>query len=192
MCVVPARQRVFSCKVNRPSGCCSRSQRPALPGRRVVANFRRCQFWCRREPAPRNAAESRRFLRSLALRVHPCECTHIRMEGGMAERVGFEPTVPLRVHLISSQGRSTGLRHLSARSRNLAALSGSGNLQARCESGPASRGAGSAGRGGLAELRAAQRAQVLGSRTQCPLPARVLGCLPPDSSGGETAWPVTT
>ena len=32
----------------------------------------------------------------------------------MAERVGFEPTVPLRVHLISSQARSTRLRHLSA------------------------------------------------------------------------------
>ena len=32
----------------------------------------------------------------------------------MAERVGFEPTVPLRVHLISSQARSTELRHLSA------------------------------------------------------------------------------
>ena len=31
----------------------------------------------------------------------------------MAERVGFEPTVPFRVHLISSQARSTGLRHLS-------------------------------------------------------------------------------
>ncbi len=32
----------------------------------------------------------------------------------MAERVGFEPTVPLQVHLISNQARSTGLRHLSA------------------------------------------------------------------------------
>ena len=31
----------------------------------------------------------------------------------MAEREGFEPPVPLRVHLISSQARSTGLRHLS-------------------------------------------------------------------------------
>ena len=31
----------------------------------------------------------------------------------MAERVGFQPTVPFRVHLISSQARSTGLRHLS-------------------------------------------------------------------------------
>ena len=31
----------------------------------------------------------------------------------MAERVGFEPTVPLQVHLISNQARSTGLRHLS-------------------------------------------------------------------------------
>ena len=35
----------------------------------------------------------------------------------MAERVGFEPTVPLRVHLISSQARSTELRHLSAGER---------------------------------------------------------------------------
>ncbi len=33
----------------------------------------------------------------------------------LAERVGFEPTVPLRVHLISSQARSTELRHLSDR-----------------------------------------------------------------------------
>ena len=32
----------------------------------------------------------------------------------MAERVGFEPTVPLQVHLISNQARSTELRHLSA------------------------------------------------------------------------------
>ncbi len=35
----------------------------------------------------------------------------------LAERVGFEPTVGLRLHLISSQERSTGLRHLSAASR---------------------------------------------------------------------------
>jgi translation initiation factor IF-1 len=40
----------------------------------------------------------------------------------MAERVGFEPTVPLRVHLISSQARSTGLRHLSDRSEAIAAV----------------------------------------------------------------------
>ena len=32
----------------------------------------------------------------------------------MAERVGFEPTEGLRLHLISSQARSTELRHLSA------------------------------------------------------------------------------
>ncbi len=32
----------------------------------------------------------------------------------MAERVGFEPTVPLPVRLISNQVRSTELRHLSA------------------------------------------------------------------------------
>ena len=32
----------------------------------------------------------------------------------MAERVGFEPTEGLHLHLISSQARSTGLRHLSA------------------------------------------------------------------------------
>ena len=32
----------------------------------------------------------------------------------MAERVGFEPTVPVKVHLISNQARSTELRHLSA------------------------------------------------------------------------------
>ena len=35
-------------------------------------------------------------------------------EGFVAERVGFEPTVPVKVHLISNQARSTGLRHLSA------------------------------------------------------------------------------
>ena len=32
----------------------------------------------------------------------------------LAERVGFEPTEGLHLHLISSQARSTGLRHLSA------------------------------------------------------------------------------
>jgi hypothetical protein len=32
----------------------------------------------------------------------------------MAEREGFEPPVPLRVRLISSQVHSTGLCHLSA------------------------------------------------------------------------------
>ena len=44
----------------------------------------------------------------------------IRRMTGMAERVGFEPTVPLRVHLISSQARSTGLRHLSAAAKAIA------------------------------------------------------------------------
>ena len=38
----------------------------------------------------------------------------------MAERVGFEPTVGLRLHLISSQARSTELRHLSAMASTLA------------------------------------------------------------------------
>ena len=38
----------------------------------------------------------------------------------MAERVGFEPTEGLHLHLISSQARSTGLRHLSARPERLA------------------------------------------------------------------------
>ena len=33
----------------------------------------------------------------------------------VAERVGFEPTDEQAHHLISSQARSTGLRHLSAR-----------------------------------------------------------------------------
>ncbi len=41
-------------------------------------------------------------------------------EKRMAEREGFEPPVDLRLHLISNQARSTGLRHLSARARNLA------------------------------------------------------------------------
>ena len=35
-------------------------------------------------------------------------------EGVLAEREGFEPPVPLRVRLISSQVHSTGLCHLSA------------------------------------------------------------------------------
>jgi hypothetical protein len=34
--------------------------------------------------------------------------------GPMAEREGFEPSVPLPVRLISNQVRSTKLRHLSA------------------------------------------------------------------------------
>ena len=34
----------------------------------------------------------------------------------MAEREGFEPPIPLRVCLISSQVHSTGLCHLSVRS----------------------------------------------------------------------------
>ena len=37
--------------------------------------------------------------------------------GGMAERVGFEPTEWQAIHLISNQARSTGLRHLSGRWR---------------------------------------------------------------------------
>ena len=32
----------------------------------------------------------------------------------LAERVGFEPTLPFRVNLISSQAPSAGLGHLSA------------------------------------------------------------------------------
>jgi hypothetical protein len=35
-------------------------------------------------------------------------------QDSVAERVGFEPTVPLPVRLISNQVRSTKLRHLSA------------------------------------------------------------------------------
>ena len=44
----------------------------------------------------------------------------------MAERVGFEPTVPLQVHLISNQARSTELRHLSegAQASNLGRILG--------------------------------------------------------------------
>ena len=36
-----------------------------------------------------------------------------RARGLLAERVGFEPTEGLHLHLISNQARSTGLRHLS-------------------------------------------------------------------------------
>ncbi len=35
------------------------------------------------------------------------------LEKGMAEREGFEPPVPAKVRLISSQVHSTGLCHLS-------------------------------------------------------------------------------
>ena len=44
--------------------------------------------------------------------------------GGVAERVGFEPTEWQAIHLISNQARSTGLRHLSGR-RSLALIGGS-------------------------------------------------------------------
>ena len=37
-----------------------------------------------------------------------------RGQSRMAEREGFEPSVPLPVRLISNQVRSTKLRHLSA------------------------------------------------------------------------------
>ena len=37
-----------------------------------------------------------------------------RLEGGLAEREGFEPPIALRLCLISSQVHSTGLCHLSA------------------------------------------------------------------------------
>jgi hypothetical protein len=43
--------------------------------------------------------------------ARPCANTLVRE---LAERVGFEPTDGQAHHLISSQARSTGLRHLSA------------------------------------------------------------------------------
>ncbi len=49
----------------------------------------------------------------------------------MAEREGFEPTVPLRVHLISSQARSTGLRHLSDSAEAIAGLRGGASDEVR-------------------------------------------------------------
>src|SRR5215831_6900846 len=39
---------------------------------------------------------------------------YIWIKWKMAEREGFEPPEDLRPHLISSQARSTGLRHLSS------------------------------------------------------------------------------
>ena len=40
---------------------------------------------------------------------------HVTQKGErLAEREGFEPPVPFRAHLISSQAPSTGLGHLSA------------------------------------------------------------------------------
>jgi hypothetical protein len=54
----------------------------------------------------------------------------------MAEREGFEPPVPLRVRLISSQVHSTGLCHLSAFGLNDVAIwdgaSGNRVLELRC------------------------------------------------------------
>ena len=41
-------------------------------------------------------------------------CLTMRIQGVLAEREGFEPPVPLRVRLISSQVHSTGLCQLSA------------------------------------------------------------------------------
>ncbi len=38
----------------------------------------------------------------------------VRIENSMAEREGFEPPIPVKVCLISSQVHSTGLCHLSA------------------------------------------------------------------------------
>ena len=41
----------------------------------------------------------------------------LKLEGNLAEREGFEPPVPFRAHLISSQAPSTGLGHLSGLSK---------------------------------------------------------------------------
>ena len=38
----------------------------------------------------------------------------LKLKKKMAEREGFEPPLPFRVNLISSQAPSTGLGHLSA------------------------------------------------------------------------------
>ena len=41
----------------------------------------------------------------------------LKLEGNLAEREGFEPPVPFRAHLISSQAPSAGLGHLSGLSK---------------------------------------------------------------------------
>ncbi len=38
----------------------------------------------------------------------------LKLQGIVAEREGFEPPLPVKVNLISSQAPSTGLGHLSA------------------------------------------------------------------------------
>ncbi len=55
--------------------------------------------------------------RGLLTRIHAFRGqveNSLKLAGNLAEREGFEPPVPVRVHLISSQAPSTGLGHLSA------------------------------------------------------------------------------
>jgi hypothetical protein len=78
--------RGFILAPNAPSPV--RFRNPIFPKPRGIAGFSRSNSRCMREVSA--SADS------------------------MAERVGFEPTDPLRGHLISSQARSTELRHLSA------------------------------------------------------------------------------
>ncbi len=47
----------------------------------------------------------------------------LKLEGNLAEREGFEPPVPVRAHLISSQAPSTGLGHLSTLGHSLLVIS---------------------------------------------------------------------
>src|SRR5262245_32314925 len=67
----------------------------------------------------------------LSVRAQPKDClcppptSRAPAEGReLAEREGFEPPVGLLLHLISSQARSTGLRHLSAQNRLLSPACG--------------------------------------------------------------------
>ena len=91
------------------------------------ANRRSCQQRKPSNGAPSmRESESPRFASASRHRAKPRESAGFSRAAGdgfgevsaaedsVAERVGFEPTVPLRVHLISSQARSTELRHLSA------------------------------------------------------------------------------
>ena len=68
------------------------------------------------------AALARRYpARSSSSRSGGAPAERRECEGGwVAEREGFEPPVPLRVHLISSQAHSTRLWHLSVGAGNLA------------------------------------------------------------------------
>ncbi len=81
-----------------------------------------------------------------------------RRMGELAERVGFEPTEWQAIHLISSQARSTGLRHLSA------AVEASRLTQVGTEAWRAGGGSGE-DRADRVDSEASRRAMIAGSRS---------------------------